>query len=120
MNQNRWGPDVPDSVWKPTSGRGHQAAAQEQDKAAGSRKARTTFGPGGEKVIVSIRLQRLGRRIYAYLQAKTLATSFALYVGEARGQNRQEMLAYAWRLARRKGKLKKMEEKYRKAGPVKP
>lgn len=106
--QSRWKHDPPpDRAWKGRPGRGRDAQAAEQDRAAGGRLRRSVDLGDGRFARASVELKVLPdtRRIRAYLRWSDGGKSPARYLGEVEHDTRAANLAQGWGLAWRKGLL---------------
>ncbi len=107
-SSGRWKNKLPpERAWKGRKGRSREAAAVEQDRAAGGRHRRTVDLGDGRYACASIYLKLLPktRRIRAYLRWSDRGRSPARYVGEVDHETREENLAQGWRMAMERGLL---------------
>jgi DNA mismatch endonuclease (patch repair protein) len=94
----RWADATPeDATWRAPRGRRIAEARAEQDRAAGGADRRAIRFADGSRSTGSVELKLLGgRRIYAYLRYTREGRTVVAYVGEARGETREERLRAAW------------------------
>ena len=101
----RWAAERPDpDSWRAPRGRPMSAAVAEQDRTAGGAQHRIILLPDGRQATGSVELKCPGgRRVYAYLRYMRDGKTVAAYIGEAPGDSRENRLAAAWDLVRRRG-----------------
>ncbi|MFE2036018.1 very short patch repair endonuclease [Streptomyces scopuliridis] len=100
--QGHWKEKAPPArAWKGRSGRGRDALAAEQDRAAGGRDRRFVALGDGRLARASVELKVLPstRRIRAYLRWSDQGRSPTVYLGQVDHDTRAANLAEAWRMA---------------------
>jgi DNA mismatch endonuclease (patch repair protein) len=100
---SHWNDTIPpDAAWRCKPGMTRAARANEQDIAAGGRKARELPLPDGRIALASValRLYLRTRRIRAYLRWSDRGVTGERYLGEVTLATRAENLRAAWELVR--------------------
>lgn len=98
---------APDQAWRSPIGQSRRQGQEEQDDAAGTRRARALTTPSGDRATARIHLRRRAgtRRAYTYLRWDHHNVRYELLIGEATHPQRTDNLAAGWALVSKNGLL---------------